>query len=68
MITIYLHYNSLRAFDKGDWVNAKLQFIGQDDVEVLLNIEDIIISYQQNGFTVRKRRWYEKLPFIKSIR
>lgn len=60
-IKIYLHYNNLKAFNKGNWVLAKTQFIGPDDIEMLLNINKIIISYQQSGFTVRKKKWYEKL-------
>lgn len=61
MIKIYVHYNSLRAFNEGKWINARLQFIGQDDVELYLKLEDIVTSYQQNGFTLRKRKWYEYL-------
>ena len=68
MIKIYLHYNSLRAFNEGKWVNAKIQFIGQDDIEMLLNINSIMFSYQQSGFTIRKKKWYEKLFKIKSIK
>ncbi len=67
-IKIYLHYNSLRAFNKGEWVVAKVQFIGQDDVELNLNIKDIVFSYQQSGFTIRKKKWYEKLFRLKSIK
>ncbi len=68
MIKIYLHYNSLKAFNEGKWVNAKIQFIGQDDIEMLLDINDIVFSYQQTGFTVRKKKWYEKLFKLKSIK
>ena len=68
MIKIYLHYNSLRAFNEGKWVNAKIQFIGQDDIEMLLDINSIMFSYQQSGFTIRKKKWYEKLFKIKSIK
>ena len=68
MIKIYLHYNSLKAFNEGKWVNAKIQFIGQDDIEMLLDINDIVFSYQQTGFTIRKKKWYEKLFKLKSIK
>ena len=64
-IKIYLHFNNLKAFNDGNWVNAKIQFIGQYDIEMILNIKDIYISYQQNGFTVRKKKWYEKLFRLK---
>jgi len=67
MIKVYLHFNSLKAFNKGKWVNAKIQFIGQDDIELLLNMDDIVFSYQQSGFTIRKKKWYEKLFRLKSI-
>ena len=65
-IKIFLHYNSLKAFNDGKWVLAKVQFIGSEDIELLLNTKNIIFSYQQNGFTIRKRKWYERLfKFIK---
>lgn len=65
---VYLHYNSLKAFNEGHWVNAKLQFIGQTDVEVLIDFNEVVFSYQQSGFTIRKKKWYEKLFRLKSIR
>ena len=57
MLKIYVHYTSLKAFQEGKWVNARLQFIGQDDVELILPIKNIVTSYQQSGFTVRKKKW-----------
>ncbi len=27
MIKVYMHFNSLKSFIKGDWVNARTQFI-----------------------------------------
>ena len=60
MLKIYVHYTSLKAFQEGKWVNARLQFIGQDDIELILPIKNIVTSYQQSGFTVRKKKWYEK--------
>lgn len=68
MIKIYIHYASLKAFNEGDWVNARFQFIGQDDIELILPLKDIITSYQGNGFTLRKRKWYEKILPIKTIK
>lgn len=68
MLKIYIHYNSLQAFQKGAWVNARFQFVGLDDIELLLNIKDIVTSYQQTGLTVRKKKWYEKLFHFKSIK
>ena len=66
MIKIYVHYNSLKAFQNGEWINARFQFASQNDIELLVSLKDIIVSYQQNGFTVRKKKWYEKLNlFIK---
>jgi hypothetical protein len=68
MIKIYVHYNSLVAFNQGKWINAKLQFIGQYDIELLIDLNNIVISYQQNGFTIRKRKWYEKFLRIKNAK
>lgn len=68
MLKIYVHYTSLKAFQEGKWVNARLQFIGQDDVELILPIKNIVTSYQQSGFTVRKKKWYEKLLPLKNIK
>ena len=67
MLRIYVHYTSLKAFQNGEWVNARFQFIGQNDIELLIPINDIVTSYQQNGFTVRKRKWFEKLLHLKQI-
>lgn len=61
MIKVYMHYNSLQAFLKGNWVNARIQFAGNDDLEVYLNLKDIKMSYQQTGFTIKKLKWYEKI-------
>lgn len=61
MIKVYIHYASLKAFSKGQWINARFQFIGQNDIEVLLSLDDIVTSYQTDGFTIRKKKWYEKL-------
>ena len=61
MIKVYMHYNSLQSFLKGNWVNARIQFAGNEDLEVYLNLKDIKMSYQQTGFTVKKRKWYEKI-------
>ena len=68
MLKIYVHYTSLKAFQEGKWINARLQFIGQDDVELILPIKNIVTSYQQSGFTVRKKKWYEKLLPLKNIK
>ena len=68
MLKIYVHYTSLKAFQEGKWVNARFQFIGQDDVELILPIKNIVTSYQQSGFTVRKKKWYEKLLPLKNIK
>jgi len=58
-IKLYLHFNSLESFNKGEWVNARHQFMGQDDLELLLPLKDIIMKYQQQGLIIRKRKWYE---------
>lgn len=68
MIRIYIHYNSLKSYMKGNWVNARFQFMGQDDIELLLPIKDIVTSYQQNGFTIRKKKLIEKIFRFKSIK
>lgn len=49
-IKIYLSYHQLKAFDKGEPVNAKFQFIGQDDVELNLDLNKIIIIYQSTRY------------------
>ena len=68
MIKVYVHYTSLKAFNEGKWINARFQFIGQDDIELTVKLKDIVTSYQQNGFTIRKKKWYEKLLFFKTIK
>ncbi len=44
----------------------ELNLSGQNDIEVILNLKDIVTSYQQTGFTIRKKKWYEKLFGIKN--
>lgn len=68
MIKVYVHYASLKAYNEGKWVNARFQFIGQDDIELTVKLKDIVTSYQQNGFTIRKKKWYEKLLFFKTVK
>lgn len=60
MIKIYVHYNNLLAFKQGNWINARFQFIGQYDIELFVNLKDVMIAYQSNGFTIRKKKWYER--------
>lgn len=68
MIRVYVHYASLKAFSKGEWINARFQFMGQDDVELLLPLKGVVTSYQSAGFTIRKKKWYERLLPIKNIK
>ena len=59
MIKVYVNFGSLKAFQKGSWVNAKIQFADQYDVEVVLDLDKIEVATQQNGITVRKKRWWK---------
>ena len=68
MIKIYVHYASLKAFQSGNGVNARFQFMGQDDVELLVSVNSVVTSYQNAGFTIRKKKWYERLLPIKNIK
>ena len=68
MIKIYVHFNSLKSFQEGKWINARMQFIGPDDVELIVPLNKIVTSYQQNGFTIRKKKWYERFLHIKSVK
>ena len=68
MLKIYVHYASIKAFSEGKWINARLQFIGPDDVELLVSLKDVVTSYQQSGFTLRKKKWWEKLLRLKNIK
>lgn len=62
MIKVFVHINSLQAFQEGKWINGRFQFIGQDDIELILPLKSIEFSYQQTGFTLRKKRkWYKRL-------
>lgn len=67
-IKVYLHYNSLKSFNKGEWVLPRIQFVSPEDIELLVNIKDVVFSYQQSGFTMRKKKWYERLFKFKSIK
>lgn len=68
MLKIYVHYASLKAFNEGKWINARMQFIGPDDVELIVPLNKIVTSYQQNGFTIRKKKWYERFLHNKSVK
>lgn len=68
MIKIFIHYNSLKAFNEGKWVNARMQFVGPDDIELYISIDKVVTAYQQSGFTIRKKKWYERLFHIKNIK
>ena len=65
MIKVYVHFRNLQSFKDGEWINAKMQFIGQDDIELYVNLKDVKLAYQQRGFTIRKKKWYEKLMLWK---
>lgn len=64
MIKLYLHFRSLEAFDKGQPVVARTAFVGSDDIEVLLRLKNLVITYQAQGIVIRKKKWYEKLPLF----
>lgn len=66
MIKVYVHYNSLNDYKQGEWVNGRLQFVNQYDIELYVKLKDVIISYNQSGFTFRKKKWYERILPIKS--
>ena len=68
MIKIYVHYNSLKAFAEGEWINARLQFVGPTDIELIVPINKIVVAYQAQGFTIRKKKWYERLFHLKSVK
>lgn len=59
MIKVYINFGSLKAFQKGRWVNAKIQFADQYDVEVVLDLKKIEIVTQQTGLTIRKKKWWK---------
>ena len=56
-VKVYMSYHQLKAFNNGEPVNVKFQFIGQDDVELKLNLKKIIIIYQSTGIVIRKKRF-----------
>ena len=56
-IKVYMSYNQFKAFMSGESVNAKFQFINQNDVELDLDLSKIIITVQSTGIVIRKRRF-----------
>lgn len=56
-IKVYMAYHQLKAFNKGETVNIKFQFIDQNDVELNLDLSKIIIIYQSTGILVRKKKF-----------
>ena len=68
MIKVFLHYASLKDYNDGEWVNGRLQFMNQYDIELYLNLKDVVLSYNQNGFTFRKKKWYERILPIKNMK
>lgn len=55
-IKVYMSYHQLKAFSKGEPVNTKFQFINQNDVELNLDLNKVVITYQSTGIIVRKRK------------
>ena len=56
-IKLYMSYSQFKAFIGGEPVNAKFQFINQNDVELNLDLSKIIITVQSTGIVVRKRKF-----------
>lgn len=55
-LKVYMSYNQLKAFNNGETVNVKFQFIDQNDVELNLDLRKIVIKYQSTGIIVRKKK------------
>ena len=45
-LKVYMSYHQLKAFNNGEPVNVKFQFIDQNDVELNLDLKRVMISYQ----------------------
>ena len=56
-IKVYMSYLQLKAFNRGEPVNIKFQFIDQNDVEINLALNKIIIIYQSQGIVLRKKKF-----------
>lgn len=62
-LKVYLHYNSLVQFVNGNSVVARFGFVGQDDVELNIDLSKIVLKRQKNSVIIRKKKFWEKLLF-----
>lgn len=64
-LKVYIHYNSLVQFVNGRPVNARFGFIGQDDVELNVDLKEVVLLRQKETIVIRKKTFREKLMFWK---
>lgn len=64
-LKVYVHYNSLVQFVNGMAVTAKFNFVGADDVELLINLKHVVIKRQNGSVLIRKKKFREKIMFWK---
>ena len=64
-LKVYLHYNSLIQFANGSPVIARFGFVGQDDVELNIDLSKIVLKRQKGSVIIRKKKFWEKLLFWK---
>ena len=65
-VEVYIHYHSLVDFNEGKAVNAKFNFMNQNDVRLLLDVNKIKIIRQTEGILVQKKTFFEKLQIHKN--
>lgn len=63
-----MSYHQLKSYIKGEPVVVKFSFIGPDDIELNVDLDKVIITYQSNGVILRKRKFLDYFKRKSAIR
>lgn len=58
-IKVYMSYHQLKAFSKGEPVSVKFAFVDANDVELNIDLNKVMITYQSQGIILRKKKFLD---------
>ena len=63
-----MSYHQLKAFTKGEPVTVKFSFVSPDDVELLMDLNKVMITYQSQGIILRKKKFIDNFKRKNAIK
>lgn len=67
-IKVYMPYQRLEDFINYDSVLVKPAYPNQYDIEVIIDTRKTFMVKQVSGILIRRKKWYNYLPFFRKFR